>query len=155
MRRPLLSRPLPRGALAAALVAVGTACASSSDRLSIDDGPPREVASQIITRQEVDESSAGNAWELLRDEVRFILWREGPGGEPQLATRRGTTSMMGPAEVRVVLDGSLIGDLRDLQYIPTRTIEEVLVFSAAQATTYLGTGSGAGAVYIVTRWSPT
>ena len=59
--------------------------------------------------------------------------------------------MMGPQDVRILVDGSTVHDLRDLLLVPAQNIREIRVLSAVDATTSFGTNSGSGAVLIVTR----
>lgn len=151
MTRPF--RLQTTGAVLTVLV-LGTACASTTnDRTGSEDRSSSRTgaSSQVITGDEILASNASNAWEAIRDKVKFVFFREDAQGNPQMATRRGNTSIMGPEDVRILLDGSKIFDLRDLLYVPAQNIREIRVLSAVDATTYFGTGSGAGAVLIVTR----
>ena len=108
-------------------------------------------ASQVITREQILNTTARNAWEVLRTTVRYIHWGVGSAGVPQRATRRGTTSGQGPDQVRVVVDGTTLVNLSDLTLIPASDLQEIRVLNGLEATTYFGTNSVAGAVLITTR----
>lgn len=145
---------LPASLAALTVALLGTSCAST--RAAERDAGDRETrpsgaAGQVITSDELLATSASNAWEAIRDKVRFVFFREDARGNPQMATRRGNTSLMGPQDVRIMVDGSTINDLADLLHIPVQTIHEIRVLSAVDATTYFGTNSESGAVLIVTR----
>lgn len=138
-----------RGASAAIFLAVvSTACATAG---RAPEEPSGGAASQVITRDEIEETNARSAWDVLRSTVRYVHWGVGQAGAPQRGTRRGVSSGLGPEQVRVMLDGSVVQDLEDLRLLPARDLEEIRVLSGVDATTYFGTNSVAGAVLITTR----
>lgn len=133
--------------------AIGILTMTACGARAASDGDPgvRSGAhTQVLSREQILASSAGNTWELLRQKVRFVHWREGRDGTPQMATRRGNTSGMGPEDVRIMLDGSTVRDLDVLELIPIRDLQEIRVYSAVDASTYFGTNSGAGVISITT-----
>ncbi|HZD06041.1 MAG TPA: Plug domain-containing protein [Longimicrobiales bacterium] len=152
-----MTRPPPGLTRSAPLtmLLLGAACASGAPERppsTAEDGSRRSGAvSQVISGEELMASSARNAWEAIRDRVKFVYFREDARGNPQMATRRGNTSLLGPQDVRIILDGATVVDLKDLLMIPVQNIREIRVLSAVDATTYFGTNSGSGAVLIVTR----
>lgn len=109
------------------------------------------AATQVINKEDIAASNARTAWEALQSTVKYVHWGVGQAGAPQRGTRRGVTSGMGPERVRVLMDGSDVHDLAELRLIPATDLEEIVVLSGVDATTYFGTNTVAGAVLITTR----
>jgi hypothetical protein len=141
----------PASTLIPALVGLLTISACGA-RAAADGDPGARSGghTQLLTRDDILASSASNTWELLRQKVRFVHWRESRDGTPRMATRRGNTSGMGPEDVRIMLDGSTVRDLDVLELIPISDLQEIRVYSAVDASTYFGTNSGAGVITIKT-----
>lgn len=109
---------------------------------------------RLLTRAEVDRSSAPTATELVQ--TLRPQWLRARGND---ATRARTAPLPGgitavlidEAPVVVYLDGTLIGLLEALRTIRRVEIEEVEYYDAGEAQQRWGTGHQHGAINVVTR----
>jgi hypothetical protein len=98
----------------------------------------RRATSDILTRAEIETSSASNAYDLLQ-QLR-----------PQFLRSRGATSIRDPrpAYAVVYMNDVLYGNLVSLRSILVEEIDEVRYISATNATTRWGTGHAAGVIQV-------
>lgn len=128
----VLARRL-RGQGLAILVGLAAGCATGS--------AARSSASDVLTRAEIDESTAENAYDAVR-QLR-----------PQYLRGRALVSVEYPsASVPIVyVDGLFRGDLSSLRAILVHDIAEIQFIDASDATTRWGTGHPAGVIHVVTN----
>ena len=94
----------------------------------------------VLTLQELSESSAPNAYEIVR-QLR-----------PYWLRPRGPVSARNPSpEIPVYLDDVRIGAIRELERIPRTTIKEMRYYTASDATNRWGTGHARGAIAVRTK----
>jgi hypothetical protein len=116
-----------------ALLAAGCAAATG--------GMPPGSTSSVIGPAEVAESEASDALELVqRHRPRWLTAR------PDRSERLETV-------ILAYLDGSRMGDVTELQYVPIETIERVEYLDAAQAGGLPGARSlhVQGAIVVISR----
>jgi hypothetical protein len=125
---------------------VVSACASSSDTTFGEGGGTAATASEgnsnLIVRAELDSfpgQSAFDAVEMLRRR-----WTQ---------SQRGS-SFSGPRYARVVVDGTVRGELDELRRFNTYNIETMRYLSASDATTKYGTGYMGGVIEVTTIRGP-
>ncbi|MGH7471984.1 MAG: hypothetical protein ACRENP_28870 [Longimicrobiales bacterium] len=70
---------------------------------------------------------------------------------PQWLQRRGRTSFRNSEEVKVYLDGSLMGGPDHLKQITTRSISSVRYLDGLEASQRWGFDHGMGAIMVITR----
>jgi hypothetical protein len=70
---------------------------------------------------------------------------------PQWLHRRGRTSLRSTEEVKVYLDGSLLGGPDHLKQITTRSISSVRYLDGLEASQRWGFDHGMGAIMVITR----
>jgi hypothetical protein len=70
---------------------------------------------------------------------------------PQWLQRRGQTSIRGRSDVKVYLDGSLLGGPETLRQISTRSISSIRYMNALEASERWGLDHDQGAIVISTR----
>jgi hypothetical protein len=131
---------LSRRALVAAMVAL-TACASSGGGASSARQNPN-----VISMEEIVESSASNAYEVIqRLRPNFLRTRGAVHGTP------GATNAVEMVDLVVYLNENRLGGSDQLRQIATTDIKEIRYFNSSEATTKWGTGHSAGAIQIVSR----
>jgi hypothetical protein len=111
----------------------------------------------LITAQDIAQSSADNAWELLRQRASAYRFVEDRYGEPlTIKTRRGrsTLSLVDGDTPLVILDGARLVDFRALRQIPTTVIASVQLSGGIRGTTTQGTNAAAGVIVITTKVAP-
>jgi outer membrane cobalamin receptor len=116
------------------LVAAGCATTSSG-------GSSSRSSSTEITREEIAETSAQNAYEVI-ERIR-----------PQWLNTRGGASMANPegSEPVVYLDGARAGGLRELVSIRANVVVRIEYLRSSDATNRYGTGHQGGAILVTTR----
>ena len=123
------------------LNAVG-ACASSGS----GEGAARPSTS-VITSDEIAQTSAANAYELIqRLRPNFLRTRGAVRGAP-----RGSPNQLEAVDLVVYMNESRMGGSDQLRQIPVSEIREIRYFTAADATTKWGTGHTAGAIQVISR----
>jgi len=117
-----------KGGLLLLVTLVGCGTTSGSAR-----GP-----ANLLTRAEIETSSATTAFELIR-ELR-----------PQFLRSRGVLSIEDPSAgyALVYMDNTFRGDLEALRTILVVDIDEVRYISSADATTRWGTGHAGGVIHV-------
>lgn len=125
-----MSRPLLR----LLLVLLVTACGAARGT--------NRGSSDVLTREEINQSSATTALELLQ-QLR-----------PQFLRSRGSTSIQNPRPDYPVVYMNEVrhGTVESLRTVMVEEIDEVRFISGADATTRWGTGHGAGVIQILARY---
>jgi len=124
------------------------ACAGTNKRsTALTD---RSTTEKIITSEQIANSSARTAWDVLRQHANHMTAdrRDGSPGRLQRRGRSSITLYDGPV---VFVDGVRVPDARNLQYVPARDIESIRILSGIQGTTYYGTNAGSGVILIQTK----
>jgi hypothetical protein len=109
---------------------------------------------KVITEEMIEGYSVSNAWEVLRKSGRYLTSRDdGPGGGTSVRSKRGKTSMLLTSSdvPRVIVDGTVLTDLRHLRDIPASSIAWIQLLDGMQGTLFEGTNSGAGVIIIVSK----
>ncbi len=121
-----------------------SACASSGNTSSGEGGQTAATAvrgnSTLIVRAELEELGGRSLWEAVERLHRRWL-------QPQ----RGVSFSAGQAFARVVIDGTVRGELDELRRLFSDNIETLRYLSAADATTKYGTGYPGGVIEVSTR----
>ena len=129
-----------RRVLVAATMAL-TACASSGSGASAAKQNPN-----VISMEEIVESSASNAYEVIqRLRPNFLRTRGAVHGTP------GATNAVEMVDLVVYLNENRLGGSDQLRQISTTDIKEIRYFNSSEATTKWGTGHSAGAIQVVSR----
>ena len=129
---------LSRRGLGLAMIVL-TACASSGSGSSA-----AKQNANVISADEIAESSASNAYEVIqRLRPNFLRTRGAVHGTP------GAASAM--VDLVVYLNENRLGGTDQLRQIATGDIREIRYFNSSEATTKWGTGHSAGAIQIVSR----
>jgi outer membrane cobalamin receptor len=110
------------------------ACATSGESDS-------RRSSDVITRADVEEITAQDAWDVVS---RL---------QPRWLQSRGRVSIQSETagEPLVYVDGMRFGRVNTLRQIHVDAIEEIRRISAADATTRFGTGHAGGVIMVTTR----
>lgn len=120
-----------------------SACASSSGASFGEGGQTATRAARgssiLIVRAELEEFSGRSAWEAVESLRR--RW-----GQPQRGADFGARSDF----AKVVVDGTVRGDLAELRMIPSDNVENMRYLSASDATTKYGTGYMGGVIEVTT-----
>ena len=129
-----------RRVLATAMVAL-TACASGGGGATAAKQNPN-----VISTEEIVESSAANAYEVIqRLRPNFLRTRGAVHGTP------GGANAMEMLDLVVYLNENRLGGSDQLRQISTNDIREIRYFNSSEATTKWGTGHSAGAIQVVSR----
>ena len=120
-----------------------SACATSGDTSSGEGGQTAARAARgnltLIVRAELKEFAGRSAYEAVETL------------NPRWLRPRGRSLNSGPSYVRVVVDGTVRGELADLYRMSTDNIETMRYLSAPDATTRYGTGYIRGVIEVTTR----
>ena len=119
--------------VAASLLLIVTACGSTGTQHATS------YDRNLLTREEIQNASASNGLELVR-ELR-----------PAWLQIRGSKSISQTTEVSVILDGMRLGGPETLSGIRTATIEEMQYLTAREAQTRYGMDNTGGAIIVRTR----
>lgn len=121
-----------------------SACASSGDTFSGEGGQTAARAargnSTLIIRAELERFPSLTLWDAV-DTLR-PRW---------LQPQRGVSFAAGQAFARVVVDGTVRGELSELRRFFPENIETLRYLSASDATTKYGTGYPGGVIEVSTR----
>jgi outer membrane cobalamin receptor len=107
----------------------------------------------VITQERIAASGAKTAWDALRLTVPNIQLRESRGNAAKIQ-RRGRASLYLDDQVRVVIDGVRLEDIRVLQHMPAADILTIQLLNGLDATTYYGGKSTSGVIVITTAHGP-
>jgi hypothetical protein len=119
--------------LAVALLLVVTACASRS-------GAPRGSANRnTLSAEEMEKAGYPDVFTTVQS-LR-----------PQWLQKRGATSFRGTENIKVYLDGQLLGGPENLHQITTRSIATIEYFDGIKASERWGLDHGQGAIVVSTR----
>jgi len=126
---------------AVALLAIAVGCASS--------GVAKTSKNQnVITSEEVAQTSATNAYELIQHlRPNYLRTRGAVHGSPSA----DGTNHLEAVDIVVYLNETKFGGTEQLRQIAFSDIREVHYYSASEATTKWGTGHSAGAIQVLTR----
>jgi len=133
------------------LVTAVSACAiSARNGRPINDSPFGDVT---IKGDEIDAQHARNAWDFLRARVpRYSYIEDRSGRAVGIRGHRGRSSIFLDSDSpMVVVDGARLVAFDVLQEMPTDAIDRIQILSGLRGTSWEGTGSGAGVIYIYTR----
>jgi hypothetical protein len=134
------------------LATFGTACAMlsacSTREAPVGGGGDRQ--GRLISAEEIRQSGATDAWDLLRRSGVHLRMGESRSGEPLHLSRRGPASILLNQAPTVVLDGAHLADFSYLRRIPALSILRVEILSGIEGTRRFGTGAGNGAIVIET-----
>ncbi len=109
----------------------------------------------VITAQAIKQSSASDAWEVLKRLSTTARATESYDGEPQrLHPRRGHGSVFLRDDPVVFIDGVPLSDLRALRQLAAADIDTIEEMGSVEATAYFGTNSSAGVILIHSRSRP-
>lgn len=97
-----------------------------------------------VTREEILESGAENAWEAISRTTRLSTSRDGR------LRHRGEGSIVLDDTPVIILDGARISDPGVLVSLPAWSLASILVLSGSQATTRYGTNAQSGVVVLTT-----
>src|SRR5206468_7070393 len=102
--------------------------------------PARNRSSKLIDRDEVEASTAIDAFALVQE------------SRPNWLHQRGPISIMNPTagDLQVYLDGQQYGDVSRLREIQTTNIREVRFLNAAEAQMRYGAGHAGGIIDVIT-----
>lgn len=118
------------------LLILVSACASAGSKSSAESRTSRD----LITRVQIEESNAANAYDLIQR------------ARPEVLRPRGQTSIRSGPELPVVyVDGVRRGSPETLKQIRLTELDEIRFVSGTDATTRYGTGHGGGVIEIKTR----
>jgi hypothetical protein len=127
--------------VALAMIPLAIGCAAAGATTSKKDA-------NVITTEEITESSAANAYELIqRLRPNFLRTRGAVHGSP---TADGSNRLEA-VDLVVYLNENRLGGSDQLRQLATSEIREIRYYSASEATTKWGTGHSAGAIQIVSR----
>lgn len=126
-----------------ALGLLGTACASggaSTDTESESASPRVSRSRNVITRAEIEETTAENAYQVVQ-RLRNTWLRP-----------RGASSARNQETLPVVfLDGVRAGTVQVLERFRAEDVEELRYHNARDATTRWGTGYSGGIIEVIQR----
>ena len=121
-----------------------SACASSGGTSSGVGGQTAARAargnSTLIVRAELDELTGRSLWDSV--ETLRARW---------LRPQRGGSFAAGPSYARVVVDGTVRGELDELRRLSSENVETLRYLSAPAATIKYGTGYPGGVIEVSTR----
>jgi hypothetical protein len=127
--------------LAVFAIAVAIGCASSGVS-------PGGKNLNVITTDEIAQTSASNAYELIQHlRPNYLRTRGAVHGSPSA----DGTNHLEAVDLVVYLNESRLGGSDQLRQIAFSDIREIHYFSASEATTKWGTGHSAGAIQVLTR----
>jgi hypothetical protein len=123
-----------RGLVAAAVLVAAAACAgrrSTGERVA----PSHEV----LTSADLH----GKGFSTVLEAIQSLRgnWLE----------KHGTNSFRTPSEIRVYVDGTLLGGIGELNTIPLMSVVYIRHYDGVTATARWGVGHGEGVIYISTH----
>jgi outer membrane cobalamin receptor len=152
LRRRGDGTPPPFPFLVAVLASLlGAGCATAPVQ---DAREPNEREGPIITREDIERTAARTGWDALRlsgTTLNIQFTRE--GSRPRV-THRGVDSFYINSEVLLVVDGTHMQSIMELQDIPAASIEYIQVLPARVGVVKYGTNAGNGVVVVSTHPPP-
>jgi outer membrane cobalamin receptor len=109
---------------------------------------------RLITQEEIRETHAATAWDVLRRAGTHIRMAERSDGTPGRMVYRGKSSLLLNDAPMLVIDGVKSRDFRILHFLPAANIATIRILSATEGTRYFGTGAAGGIIVIETRTGP-
>ena len=141
--------PDHRSALVTCLLLASTiACTHARSR----GEPAGGSAGRYITREQIGQSGAVDAWQALRHFATFLEVRDNRRGDGGRVYQRGRGSFLLSNELMLIVDEVQIADFQYLRNVPAETVEWIRILTGAAGTAQYGTGAGNGVV--VVRTSP-
>jgi hypothetical protein len=163
--RRLTSAGAPLALLSAAIITLGTACAStpSAKPAASPATPPASAVSNgpkpspnLITADEIARVNAQNAYEAVQKlrpamlRPRQVASANGQGGVSQGSpAKSGTATTSG--ELVVYVDGTRLGDIGQLRGIPAFSIASMRYYSASEAQMKWGSGHPGGVIEVTSK----
>lgn len=113
---------------------------------------PSRAQGILITQEDVEESSARDAWEAIRRNVNHLRFAEDLDGDPVwIGAHRGNSSIAGQDAILLVVDGTLMSGARYLRHIPAATVAWIQILSGHEGTARYGLAAGNGVVVVRTQ----
>ena len=141
--------------LARSTVLVATLVAASGCNLSVNKAQGLSpVGKDVITADQIEKSSATNAWDLLRAKAYKYDFKEDKYGVPyDIVTRHGRSSLaLRDSDTPLVLvDGARLTDFRFLRQMTLDSIDNIELMNGISGTVTQGTNSSAGVIVIHTK----
>jgi outer membrane receptor for ferrienterochelin and colicin len=149
----MTARPvrIPTTLVLAAILAATAGCATAHPTREGESHSPARGSANYLTAEQIKESGARNAWEVLR-RLGGVRLEESPDGTPQrIRPTRGNMTLLLDDSPIVVLDGARLLDYDVLRALPARQIASVEFLNGLDGTLKHGSGAGGGAIIILTR----
>ncbi|HSU17684.1 Plug domain-containing protein [Longimicrobium sp.] len=147
----MTARPVRLGITLAALLATTAGCATLHPARDGESHSPARSTSHYLSSQEIKESGAQNAWEVLRRLGGVRLQETADGTPVGIRPTRGHQTIVLDDTPIVLLDGARLLDFALLRSVPARQIDSVEFLNGINGTLKHGTGGGGGAIVILTR----
>lgn len=113
---------------------------------------PDSAQGVLITRGEIRDSGARDAWEAIRKNVNHLRFREDADGDPVwVGASRGSPSLVAPDAILLVVDGALMQSSGYLRHIPAKSVAYIQILSGSQGTARYGLAAGNGVVIVRTQ----
>lgn len=114
---------------------------------------PDSAQGVLITRSEIRDSGARDAWEAIRKNVNHLRFREDADGDPVwVGASRGSLSLRdSDTPILLVVDGALMQNSGYLRQIPAKSVSYIQVLSGSQGTARYGMAAGNGVVIVRTQ----
>ena len=142
--------PSTRTTLTALVLTGAFAVVACTPMMEQDSGPPAH-SGRMITEQEIANSGAQTAWEAVRLLSGYVRFTDDENGRPSSMTARGKSSIYLSSAPSLFMDGVRIVDFTVLHELSARNLESIQLITGPDATTYFGTNSGNGVIYIRTK----
>lgn len=147
---PAPTRPLRTITLGAAAFLF----AGCADLPPVKSPAPSRAQGMLITRAEIEDSGARDAWEAIRKNVHHLRFIEDADGDPVwIGAHRGSTSIVRRDAILLVVDGVLMSGSSYLRHIPAPTVAWIQILAGHEGTTRYGIAAGNGVV-VVQTFSP-
>jgi TonB-dependent Receptor Plug Domain len=111
------------------LVAFAIACAHAGSH----GQPVSGDAGRYITRDQIRQSGAVDAWQALRHFATYLEVRDNRRGDGGRVYQRGRGSFLLSNEVMLIVDEVQIADFQYLRNVPAETVEWIRVLTAPRA----------------------
>ena len=138
---------ISRPAVIACVAVLTPACGASRAATPQVD---RSGTSQIITAQQIEESGAATAWDVVRRVAPQLMAVES-NGRPISLRRRGRASMQLSDAPLVFLDGVRLTNWRDLDLVPAVTIHTIEILNGIDGSARYGTNAVGGVIVVRTK----
>ena len=131
-----------RALLLLAAVSLGTGCAARADGRT----PPPQ-SREVLTREQIDQAHATNAYEAV--ERLRSRWLRQRGTTQMPATGGGPQVRENP--IAVYLDDQRLGTVESLRTIEAAAIRYIRYFTPVEAAARWGFNHGGGVIFVSTR----